>query len=381
MKPKKIILKILNKGKITNIHQYLISKIRRVFLPNALINDKFLSFIKNQSKIKLFNYILIRIQSSYLKNSFVFGHPYMAYIDPSNKCNHKCPLCPTGRSEKLRNKYIMEFEGFRFVIDQIGKYLYSLHLYNWGEPFLNKDLIKMIKYAKKFAMKITVSTNLSILDEKLANDIIESDLDYLIVSLSGITNKSYSKYHIGGDLTKTLNNLTLLLNIKKQLNSPKPSILISFLPTRFNENEISKASELFKQLGVSFLVGKLRLDMGDAVIKTKSDITQFIEWLPLSQELSVHDKNLNKLFSDYCNWPWERICIHPEGNVSPCCAIYSQKYDFGNVLKNDFYRVWNGKKYREARTIIRKSRANNDPNMPCNYCIKKGGFLDHQPEY
>ena len=365
--------------KITNVHQNLILKIRKEFsdfLPDIMITDKI------KSKTKLFNYILIKIQSSYLKNSFVFGYPYIAFIDPSNNCNYKCPLCPSGRAEKLRNKCIMEFEDFKMVINQIGKYLYSLHLYNWGEPFLNKDLVKMIRYAKKFDIMVTVSTNLSILDEKLANDIIASDLDYLIVSLSGITNESYSKYHIGGNLTRVRNNLTLLVDMKKQLHLHKPEIIVSFLPTRYNEKDIPEAIELFKQLDVSFSVGKLILDMTDLVIKTKSDIAQFIEWLPLGQDLSIYDENLNELFSDYCNWPWERICIHPDGYVSPCCAIYSQKYDFGNVLKSGFYHVWNGKKYRDARAIIRKNRINNDHNMPCNYCIKKEGkFLFYQPEY
>lgn len=371
-------VKIQNKRKITNIHRYYHSKIRRElndFLPDALIREKI------KSKTKLFNYILIKIQSKILKNAFVFGYPYMAYIDPSNKCNYKCPLCPVGRRDKLRPANIMMFKDFRMVIDQIGKYLYSLHLYNWGEPFLNKDLAKMIRYAKKYDIMVRVSTNLSILNEKLAKDIIESDLDYLVVSLDGITNESYSKYRVGGDLTKVLNNLNLILDIKKQLNSHKPNITVQFLANRYNENEIPKAIELFKQLGISFSVDKLRLDMCDEVIKTKNDIAQFIEWLPLNPDLSAYDKNLNKSFPDYCNWPWERICIHPDGNVSPCCAIYSQKYDFGNVLKSGFYGVWNGKKYRDARKIIKSGRMNNELNMPCNYCIKKSGFLDFQPKY
>ena len=365
--------------KMTNVHQNLIFTIRKKFsdfLPDVMVTDKI------KSKTKLINYILIKIQSLYLKNSFVLGYPYMAIIDPSNKCNYKCPLCRTERSEKLRNKSIMDFNDFKTIMDQMGKYLYALCLYNWGEPFLNKDLVKMIKYAKEFDIFVHGSTNLSILDEKLAKDIIESGLDYLIVSVSGITNETYSKYHSGGDLTRVLNNLSLLLDIKKQLNSDKPCIAVTFLPNRYNENEIPKAIELFKQMDVPFTVGKLILDMKDMhEFRTKSDLAQFREWLPRNQELSIYDENLNELYSDYCIWPWGIICVHPDGNVSPCCAIYSQKYDFGNVLKSSFYHVWNGKKYRDARAIIRKNRMNNDPNMPCNHCIKKNGrFLYYQPD-
>lgn len=365
---------IQKKRKLANIHQYLIYGIKRDLFPDARIRDKI------QSKRKLFNHFLIKIQSLYLKNSFVFGYPLMAFVDPSNICNYKCPLCPTGRSDMLRNRGILKFQDFEKIMNQIGKYLYKLHLYNWGEPFLNKDLFKMIRYAKKFDLIVEESTNLSILDEKLAKNIVSSDLDYLIVAIDGMTKESYSKYRIGGNLENVLNNLNLLLDIKKQLNSHKPHIILSFLPNRYNEKDIPMAIEFFKQLDASFTVGKLRLDMCDEITKTKYDIAQFVNWLPLNPDLSVYDKNLNKSFSDCCNWPWELMCIHPDGNVSPCCAVYSQRYDFGNVLKTNFFSVWNGKQYRDARTIIRKNRLNNDSNMPCNYCIKRGGFLDYQPK-
>jgi len=366
-------VEIQNKRKITNVPRYFISKIRRNLFPNDLIREKI------QTKRKLINYMLIKFQSIYLKNSFVFGYPIMAFIDPSNLCNYKCPLCPTGRLDRLRNRCILKFQDFKTIMNQIGKYLYKLCLYNWGEPLINKDLVKMIRYAKKFDLIVEVSTNLSILNENLAKDIVASNLDYLIVAIDGITNESYSKYRIGGNLSNVLNNLRLLLDIKKKFNSPKPHIIISFLPTRYNENEIPKAIEFFKKMDLSFMVGKLRLDMGDEVTKTKNDIIQFIDWLPINPNLSEYDNNLNRSLSSYCKWPWELIVIHPDGNTSPCCAVYSQKYDFGSVLKNSFLNVWNGKKYRDARTIIRKNRMNNDSCIPCNYCIKMGGFLDYQP--
>lgn len=366
-------VKIQKRRKISNFPQYFISRVKKDLFPEAIIRDEI------QNKKKLLNHIFIKIQSIYLKNSFVFGYPLMAFIDPSNLCNYKCPLCPTGRSDELRNRSLMKFEDFKKIMNQIGKYLYKLNLYNWGEPFINKELVRMIRYAKKINLIVESSTNLSILSENLARELIESDLDYLIVAIDGMTNESYSKYRIGGNLTKVLNNLNLLLHTKKNLRSRKPHIILSFLPNRYNENEIPKAIEFFKQQDASFTVGKLRLDMCDEVTKTKNDIVQFRDWLPLNPDLSVYDKDLNKSFSDFCNWPWELICIQPEGNISPCCAVYSQKYDFGNVLNASFTKIWNGKKYRDARKIIKTNNLNNDPNMPCNYCIKRGGFLDYQP--
>ena len=366
-------VKVEIRRKRPNLPQYLPSLVKRDLLPDPQIKDRI------QSKRKLLNHILVKIQALYLKNSLILGYPLMAFVDPSNLCNYRCPLCPTGRKERLRPRTLLKYQDFKIIMDHIGKYLYKLHLYNWGEPFLNKDLVDMIKYTKQFDIIVESSTNLSILDESLVMDLIESELDYLIVAVDGMTDRSYAKYRIGGHLHQVLDNLDLLLKVKKKNRSSKPHIILSYLPNQYNEEEFPQALEFFKQMDVSFTVGKLRLDMCDEVIKTKEDIIPFVSWLPRNRDLSVYDEDLNKPLAEDCLWPWELICIHPDGSVSPCCAVYSERFDFGNILRSSFLRIWNGKKYKEARKIIRKHRENHDKNMPCNYCIRRRGFLDYQP--
>ena len=353
--------------------RYLRSKIKDDLFPNAFIRGRV------RSRRKLLNHILVRFQSLYLKNSWVIGSPLLAFVDPSNLCNYRCPLCPTGRTEKLRPRRLMKFEDFKTIMDQIGKNLYKLNLYNWGEPLLNRDFARMVRYAKRFDVIVESSTNLSILDEDSAEDMIASGLDYLIVAVDGITEESYTKYRIGGSLEKVLDNLNLLINLKKKIKAQNPHLILSFLPNRYNEQDIPKAREFFKETEASFTVGQLRLDMCDEITKTKDDIAPLADWLPRHPDLSVYNENLDKTLSDTCRWPWELITIHPDGSVSPCCAVYSERFDFGNVLDSSFAKVWNGRKYQRARNIIRKKKADQDPRMPCSYCIRRGGFLDYQP--
>ena len=104
---------------------------------------------------KIYNLVLKEIQ-------YLFGHSRLLYfpnkltIDIGNVCNLRCPLCPTGRADKSASKGFMKFEEFKRIIDELGDYLTNLELYNWGEPLLNRDLIKMIHYAK--ARNIPVSS-------------------------------------------------------------------------------------------------------------------------------------------------------------------------------------------------------------------------------
>ena len=88
--------------------------------------------------------------------------PTIAYIDPANACPLSCPLCPTGNRSSKDPRGIMSMASFKKIYDQIGPYLYQLHLYNWGEPTLNKALPEMIEYAKRlYNPKIVISTSLA----------------------------------------------------------------------------------------------------------------------------------------------------------------------------------------------------------------------------
>jgi len=69
-----------------------------------------------------------------LANSF----PSIAVIDPTNYCNLHCPLCPTGQGRQSSQGYL-SFELYEKVLNQLAPYLFEVWLYNWGEPFLNKN--------------------------------------------------------------------------------------------------------------------------------------------------------------------------------------------------------------------------------------------------
>ena len=45
-------------------------------------------------------------------------------------------------------KKILKLEDFKKIVDQVEENLIEIHLYNWGEPTLNKHLIDMLRYAK-----------------------------------------------------------------------------------------------------------------------------------------------------------------------------------------------------------------------------------------
>jgi radical SAM protein with 4Fe4S-binding SPASM domain len=241
-------------------------------------------------------------------------------------------------------------DNFKKIIDKLGPYLIHIDLVNWGEPLLNENIFDMVRYAKKYHPDIKIDTNLTCLDEGSAEKLIASGLDKIVVSIDGLTRDTYSKYRIGGDFDKAMNNLKLLIRKRRKLKSLKPYITWQFLVFRHNEHEIDSAIKMGRKLGVDH-VGITNAFIGDK------------EWIPVNSKYSNYSdevKKDNMTFDHFksndnvfCNWPWEAITINTNGSVSACCSVEEERDDFGNIFDQPFEELWNGDMYRIARRYIK----------------------------
>ena len=55
-----------------------------------------------------------------------------------------------------------------------------------------------------------------------------------------------------------------------------------------------------------------------------------------------------------CKWPWAGMAVNPNGSVSPCCSVEEERDDFGNVFKQGFSSLWNGRLYRDSRRHVKR---------------------------
>jgi radical SAM protein with 4Fe4S-binding SPASM domain len=320
---------------------------------------------------KIYNLALKEIQ-------FLFGHSRLIYfpnkltIDIGNVCNLKCPLCPTGRNDKSAARGLMKFEEFKKVIDELGDYLTNLELYNWGEPLLNKDLVDMIRYAKNRNIPVCISTNLTILDKKMAEDLISTYIDKIFISCDGASPETYSKYRIGGDFHQVISNISQLVEAKRKLNNRYTRLIFLCHVFKHNEHEIGKIEELAKRIGVELRINRMRTDMGKEIFEKMEDsLERDKDWIPENPKYCAFDleKKREKM---KCNQLWKTAVINWDGSVLPCCAVYGERYAFGNVFEEPFSSIWNNEKYRLARQEVR-NKIKESPTI-CHIC-KENEFL------
>ena len=305
----------------------------------------------------LLNFFLVEFQHRFLKNSYVVGFPYHLVIETGNLCTLHCPLCPTGQGKEGLPKGFLTFANFKKIIDELGDYLLVLELYNWGEPFLNKEFFKMVRYARDRNIIVATSSNLNIFDDKMCRELIQSGLNLLMVSLDGASQETVETYQRGNNFEKVIDNVKKIVKEKRKLNSRTPLLQWKFFVTKFTEKEMPKAKRLAKEIGVDYIeFAKILCDMSQRFfLDPESQFENVKDWLPHDERYSAYDNTLKRrkeALKNDCSSLWTRAVMNWDGTIFPCCNVYEKKWGFGNALKEGFTTIWNNDDYRSSRERV-----------------------------
>lgn len=289
-----------------------------------------------------------------LKKSYLQSMPFHLTIDPGNICNLRCPGCHTGiKHAEMMKPVFLSYEDFKNFLEQCGKYAFNVALYNWGEPFLNKQLFDMIEHSTSKQLGTTVHSNFNHFNESMAENAVKSGLTHIYLSIDGAKQETYETYRVKGKLSKVVDNLRILTETKKKLNSKYPLVTWKYLKFRHNLHEIEDARKVAFNCGADdFEVFKGSPNLCD--IQT------------LAEEYRNNPTRLNEI-GKRCNSLWSSVYIGSDGTVFPCSLAFRETESFGNIKNEDFSAVWNNEKYQTARGMF-TGEVNQIPS-PCSGCV------------
>ena len=286
------------------------------------------------------------------------------FIDIVNRCNLRCPSCPTGRQEHLNGKKLeyMDVELFARIIDKIShEYstynIINIMLFNWTEPLLHPQIFDIIKIinAKGFTSNISTNLNVSVDTELLA----KAGLDLIKISLSGFTQETYQSGHRGGNIENVKSRMVQLSeSLKKRKSATK--VIVSYHRYLTNLDEEKLMQDFCTSLG-------FELEPSWACYMTMKDHDALDD-----KERFFIDKNLtydirdilrfikeNDFSSDFCAVQDEEIVLDHQGNVQLCCGVLTNgKYNIGRFLDLDEGEVEKGMKNHPYCTVCKKRGIN-----------------------
>ncbi|HPN37867.1 MAG TPA: radical SAM/SPASM domain-containing protein, partial [Melioribacteraceae bacterium] len=256
---------------------------------------------------------------------------------------------------------LLNIENFIMIIDQIKKTSFYIQLYFQGEPFINKNIFKMIKYARKYKIYTSISTNGLLLNSDKIDKIIENPPDKLIFSIDGMSEETYKKYRVGGKFSEAIESLTLLMEKKKISNSKLPFIELQFIAMKHNEHEIDDFLKFGNKIGADKSVIKsMQVSSYESALEFLPKNSKYSRYIVRDGKLLFKNKLKNKCFS-----LWRTSVITWDGVVTPCCFDKDAKYSFGNVFPESFNSIWKNKKYNNFRKAILTSRKEIDICKNC----------------
>ena len=271
--------------------------------------------------------------------------PYIIYIDPSGACNFKCNFCPCNTSDymaKERHK-IMDMALFKKIVEDMKSFpqkIRVVYLFAFGEPLVNKHIIKMIQYLRDSNVcdEIRMYTNGAMLNPVLNSRLADSGIDLIRVSVNALEGESYQELcGVTLDYDEYYNNLRDLYQKTRQ-----------------------KA--------------KVAIRLANATIKKQKQLKQFYEMYgPISDYIFTEDifdgwpafeeVVIPKGVIQTNSWDWRKkshkICtyslttmtIHSNGWVSPCCADWKFGAVYGDVSRSSVKEIWNSPELRQMQLV------------------------------
>lgn len=281
--------------------------------------------------------------------------PVIVNWNLSLKCNFYCDHCYS-RTERFAD---LDTAGAKRVVDrfcEIG--ILSVNI-GGGEPLMRRDLLEVVGYATSRGLRVTFSSNGSLIDADTARRIREAGVRKVELSIDSVEAATHDRFrrHEGA--------WQGVVAAAGHLQAAGITVDVSSVICRINIADFERLVELAKELGAH----KISLQnykcsgLGD-LNKERLDLTPeewrdfYVRALALKArekgiEITLSDPIIHQLAEAGCqpgacegeDDPLVRGCacgtltmaVRPNGDITPCAFI---PVTVGNILDDDFSALW-----------------------------------------
>jgi radical SAM protein with 4Fe4S-binding SPASM domain len=349
-----------------------LTKLPKIILQNKVSFDfdgipQVAEQLSSQRKINLIKVGIDKMLGSHRAR----GLPPIIQVEPTNVCNLKCPLCPTGSNTLKRPSGLMSLEIFEKILDDLGDVLIALYLFCFGEPFMHRELPKMIEMCTARNILTLTSTNghfLQTIEEAL--EVVDAGLKTLIIAIDGSTQEIYQSYRKSGDVEKVKKCAALLAEAKARRGSKFPYIALRSVVTRENQEDLPNLERLAGELGADMFTYKtLGCLTGSEKYKdhepTEGRFRRFAY---------AGSSRSEKPFIQ-CPFPFRQPIVFWDGTVVGCEYDHELEMAFGKIGERPFSEIWNSPKAMELRRSILEGRDRPPFCSPCPYQNRAQEFM------
>ena len=240
-----------------------------------------------------------------------------------------------------------------------------VELSNWGEIFLNPELLVIMKYAHSKGVRLTGDNgaNFNKCDDEVLEGLVKYEFYSLRIALDGACTETYERYRLGGDFNLVISNINRLNSYKKAYASALPKLTWQFVVFGHNEHELPLAKAMARNLGMEF---DARLSWNDSwsPVRDREFVRKEVEVRAASRE--EHDSTSKEIYMKPCHDLWHQPTINWDGRLLGCCVNFSLG-DFGNVFVSGLGELMQSERYQYAQGMVTGERSERE-DIPCTRC-------------
>jgi MoaA/NifB/PqqE/SkfB family radical SAM enzyme len=294
--------------------------------------------------------------------------PEYVQIESTTRCNLRCKTCIRSTKEN----HDMDLGLFKSIIRQLRWSRFGtrhVDLTGVGEPLLNRNLVYMLEYAKKGGFQVGFTTNLTILNETVAEKLINTNLDYIYVSFDGATKQTFEKLRAGACFEEVIANIKLLLKIRNEKGRSLPQVKLTATVSFDNTTEIVGLIKIAEDLNVN------SININRQIIPGKEHWKQQLRSVSTWKQRAKTNVPVGRMAI-----PLKRpqpcvalkgCYITYDGKVLPCNSLIQilprreyRRVQVGDLKQDTLKEIWFSKNYRLFRTHLALGRR----PWFCNYC-------------
>lgn len=291
--------------------------------------------------------------------------PFNVIVDISEVCNFKCKYCFRAEENKAvwgyaKDNGLMAWDTFTKAVESIKAFpegVKQISLSCHGEPLCNRKLPDMVKFIKDQGIKskVSIHTNASLLNRKYIDELIDSGIDKIVISLQGLSSKEYERvcgYAI--EYSNFYENLQYLFSVKKNTQ-----IYIKIMDLALGDGEEEIFYNRFLPIADRAFVERA-VPIWEGVDFTQDDI--------------IYNKYGQKFPQQMCcPLIFHTIVISPTGDVYPCTQLLMPEV-LGNIHNKSLVDLWNGEKRNNL--LIRQCKNENSEICKDCYILQNSIFSE-----
>ncbi len=207
-------------------------------------------------KSHLIRQILLSNLSISLPSSYAWNHPIYVFLEVTNRCNLACTMCgrthdprygQPGHSGDLSLEMVKKLN----KIFPFAEYVIPTGV---GEPFMNRDLVSMIRYLKERGSQVSITSNGTLLSPAHAEGIVDAGLDKIVFSVDAATRETYEKFRRNARFENVVRNIRRLSECRAARKSSVPVIELELVAMRDNFSELPQWAEMAAELQCQGLI-------------------------------------------------------------------------------------------------------------------------------